>query len=133
MAWKSGGNTRLFHQQAALFAATVHRRKAREVGRETILEPIRPAFLSKSRGVSRLNTHPTPLVTHSRHPPSTNRATRAQQLQFAFGSKIIKPSTSKAAGMSAAAGGAGAGMPTRGRAGGVGAVAADAGPTRSRR
>ncbi len=61
--------------------------------------------------------------------PSDNRATRAQQLQFAFGSKVVKPSASSKLGMSAAA--AGAGMPTRGRAG---AVAADAaGPARSRR
>lgn len=48
-------------------------------------------------------------------------------MQFAFGSKIIKPSSSKA-GMSAV----GAGMPTRGRANGVGAVAADAGGAAAR-
>ena len=65
---------------------------------------------------------------HALDPPP--RATRAQQKQFAFGSKIIKPSSSKA-GMSTA----GAGMPTRGRTTGVGAVAADAGnaAARSRR
>eukprot|EP00752_Nemacystus_decipiens_P003956 g3622.t1 len=51
--------------------------------------------------------------------PTSIGATRAQQMQFAFGSKIIKPSSSKA-GMSAV----GAGMPTRGRTNGV---AADAG------
>lgn len=51
-------------------------------------------------------------------------------MQFAFGSKIIKPGSGKA-GMSAA----GAGMPTRGRTGAVGAVAVDAGnaAARSRR
>ncbi|CAM9762916.1 unnamed protein product [Pylaiella littoralis] len=57
-------------------------------------------------------------------------ATKAQQMQFAFGSKVTKPSSSGKGGMTSAAG-----VPTRGRASGIGAVVADAGnaPARSRR